>query len=71
MLSMNPLKTFHCKNVGEQSDAHCTSEGEHFAGPFGESKDDYHLFYDFLSKTKVSDSITQNTVCQNLNPKNP
>ena len=65
MLSMNPLQTFHCKYVGQRN-AHCISEGKHFAGPFGESKDDYHLFYEFLSKTKVSDSITQNTVCQNL-----
>ena len=52
-------------NVG-QSNAHCTFEGKHFAGPFGDSKDDYHLFYEFLKLTKVSDSITQNTVCQNL-----
>ena len=66
MLSKKSLKTFHCKNVGGQDNAHCTFEGKHFAGPFGESKDDYHLFYEFLKLTKESGSITQNTVCQNL-----
>ena len=73
MLSKKPLRTLHCKNVGGQDNAHCTFEGEHFAGPFGDSEDDYHLFYDFLrsGKTKASNSITENTVCQNLNIKNP
>ena len=72
MLSKKPLRTLHCKNVGGQDNAHCTFEGLHFAGPFGDSEDNYHLFYDFLrsGKTKASNSITQNTVCQNL-PKIP
>ena len=75
MVSKDSFETFLCKNVPTngkfgwkpitgrtkaRDNTRCTDLGEHYAGPFGESADSYHLFYEFLPKIKKG--LTHNCI---------
>ena len=61
MVSKKPFKAYKCTNLPIKNPwlpkasppskkTKCTYLGERYAGPFGESSDNFHLFYEFLPK---------------------